>query len=162
MSDQAVSKTFQVVVFSLKLRDSEKKESFGVGIDQVKEIRTLEKITTVPRAPHYVKGIMNLRGQIIPVIDMKQRLGFSATKEETSSRILVTEIKNNLTGFLVDEVDRVIVIPIKDVETIQISEQGLAKYVKGVAKSEGNLITLIDLQTLLEETISSKIQEDDV
>lgn len=153
MSQTIAADNLQVVVFSLIDEKSTKREDYGVPIEQVREIRPLETITKVPNTEEYVKGIMNLRGKIIPVIDVKQKIGFSASTEtNTKSRILVSEVESNLTGLLIDEVDQVMRIPVKDVEPTLSGGLESISYIKGIAKTEGKLIVLLDIAKLLEGT----------
>ncbi len=139
----------QAVVFSLVDQKTNKKEDYGVSIEQVREIRPLESITKVPNTKAYVKGIMNLRGMIVPVIDVKEKLGFSGVAN-TKSRILVADVKGNLTGFLIDEVDQVVRIPLKEIETNLSGGLESLEYVNGIAKTSGRLIVLLDMLKLLE------------
>lgn len=150
MSVESSVDTLQVVVFRLLDQTSNRREEYGISIEQVQEIRFLENITRIPKAPSHVIGVMNLRGKIISVIDLKSKLGFHASgSTAASSRILVTEIKDALMGLLVDEVDQVMRISGKEIEPSP-SESESAKYVKGIAKTQDRLIVLLDLPKLLE------------
>lgn len=144
------TEALQAVVFSLIDSKSNKHEEYGVSIEQVQEIRVLETITRVPKAPEYVRGVTNLRGKIISIIDVKQKLGFPYDEIKPGTRILVAEINGTLTGLLVDEVDQVMRISTKDIE-IPPSGSSESQYVKGIAKTENRLIIILDLQKLLEE-----------
>jgi purine-binding chemotaxis protein CheW len=150
--------SFQAVTFALI--ENQKKEEFAIPIEQVREIRAVESITKVPKAKSYVKGIMNLRGLIIPVIDVKEKLGLSLQGKSNSSkqRILVAEINGALSGFLVDEVDQVIRLQSKDVEPAPQNVLESHNYIKGIAKINDRLIVLLDVVKLLEDS-SSAINE---
>jgi purine-binding chemotaxis protein CheW len=129
---------------------------YGVEVGQVQEIGLLENISMVPNAPAYVKGVMNLRGKIITIIDVKQKLGFQAIKEVNgSTRILIVGVGSTLTGLLVDEVDEVIRIPASNIEPNPASVAETSPYVKGIAKIQDRLIVLLDLKMLLGEGGSS-------
>jgi purine-binding chemotaxis protein CheW len=149
--------TFQAVTFSLL--DNQKKENYAIPIEQIREIRAIESITKVPKAKSYVKGMINLRGLIIPVIDVKEKLGLDSGGSTNSSkqRILVAEVNNSLTGLLVDEVDQVMQIQTKDIEPAPQGALESHNYVKGIAKSGEKLIVLLDVAKLLED--SSAITE---
>ncbi len=163
MSAQTASvDTFQVVSFVI-LNQSNKKEDYAIPIEQVREIRSVEKITRVPRSESFVRGIMNLRGLIIPVIDVKEKLGLGTRTESPTSkqRILVVSISGSLTGLLVDEVDQVMRIQTKDIEQ---APQGTvdSHYIKGIAKLEQRLVVLLDAESLLlgkKESIESTSAE---
>ncbi len=163
MSTQVASAdTIQVVSFMI-VNQSEKKEDYAIPIEQVREIRAVEKITRVPRSESYVKGIMNLRGLIIPVIDVKEKLGLGTHNATTTKqRILVANIANSLTGLLVDEVDQVMRIQTKDIDS---SPQGATEshhYIKGIAKLDQRLVILLDIESLLlgkKESIETKLEQ---
>ena len=150
MSAQAASvDTIQVVSFMI-VNQSNKKEDYAIPIEQVREIRSVEKITRVPRSESHVKGIMNLRGLIIPVIDVKEKLGLGThTTTDSKQRILVANIADSLTGLLVDEVDQVMRIQTKDIDSAPQGATESHHYIKGVAKLDQRLIILLDAEALL-------------
>jgi purine-binding chemotaxis protein CheW len=150
MSSQAASvDTIQVVSFMI-VNQSNKKEDYAIPIEQVREIRSVEKITRVPRSESHVKGIMNLRGLIIPVIDVKEKLGLGThTTTDTKQRILVANIADSLTGLLVDEVDQVMRIQTKDIDSAPQGATESHHYIKGIAKLDQRLMILLDAEALL-------------
>jgi len=151
-TESVITDTLQIVVFSLVDAATKKKEDYGIQVENVREIRLLENITRVPNAPVYVKGVMNLRGKIISVVDVKKLLGFSASEENNgTSRILIADVNDILTGFLVDEVSDVLRISSKEVESDISSELKTEQYIKGVIKTGEKLIILLELQKLLKE-----------
>ena len=155
MTTQLVSlDAFQAVTFSLM--ESQKKENYAIPIEQIREIRALESITKMPKAKSYVKGIINLRGSIIPVIDVKEKLelGSGANINSSKQRILVAEVNNSLTGLLVDEVDQVMRIQTKDIEPVPQGALESRNYVKGIIKSGEKLTVLLDVVRLLEDSSS--------
>ena len=148
------TQTIQVVTFSLINELNKKKENYGVPIEQVKEIRTFENITKVPRAKHFVKGIMNLRGMIIPVVDVKKRLGFGETREENINyKVLIADVRDSVYGLIVDNVDQVMEISINNIEPIPPDSFESHHYIKGIAKINGKLIVLLDIIALLEDDL---------
>ncbi len=159
MAQAVTTDSIQVVTFCLVNEASNKREDYAIPIEQVKEIRTLEEITKVPKTKSYVKGIMNLRGLIIPVIDVKDKLGFGTTNlsKESKQRILVAEVKDALYGLLVDDVDQVMRIPSKDIGPAPPGAFEALNYVKGIAKTSDKLIVLIDvLPLIIDEEKESK------
>ncbi len=155
MSETIVEGTLQIVVFSLLDSKLHKKEEYGVLIEQVREIRPLESITKVPNAKSYVRGVMNLRGMIVPVIDVKEKLGFSSDGTTSpKARILVADVGGKLTGLLIDEVDQVMRITSKEVDTSLTGGLESLGYVKGVAKISNRLVVILDMEKLLEDTFS--------
>ena len=159
------TQTIQVVSFSLVNETNKKKENYAVPIEQVKEIRPLENITKVPNAKHFVKGIMNLRGMIIPVVDVKKRLGFGETGElNTNYRVLIADVRDSVYGLIVDNVEQVMQISINDIEPIPPDSVESHHYIKGIAKINGKLIVLLDIIALLEDDheANNSTQETDV
>jgi len=151
MMAQGVSaESIQAVSFSI-VNQAGKKEDYAVPIEQVREIRAVEKITKVPRSESFVKGIMNLRGLIIPVIDVKEKLGLGSDgkSNSTKQRILVAEINGMLTGLLVDEVDQVMRLQTKDIEAAPQGAFESYSYVNGIAKINEKLVILLDVKGLL-------------
>lgn len=155
---QKKDRSSKIVVFSITDARTKKKMDYGVGIEQVQEIGTLEEVTRVPGASPHVKGVMNLRGKIITIIDMKKLLGFAnsdiaiATDNFSSSdRIIVAQVGQSIIGLLVDEVDQVVEISPSDIEPAPTVLSETAPYIKGIIKLKSNLYILLDLQLLLED-----------
>jgi len=160
MSAQEIQQNkLQLIIFSLEDQETKKKEDYGVAIEQVREIRSLEAITKIPNAESYVKGIMNLRGQIIPIIDVKEKLGYNRdVHAESNSRVLVAEVNGNLAGFLVDDVDQVMRISSKDVQPPPTNVIGSGTSIIGVANAKDRLIILLDLTILLGGSLKTETQ----
>jgi purine-binding chemotaxis protein CheW len=149
MLTQTSTDSIQVVSFNI-INSAGKKEDYAMPIEQVREIRAVEKITKVPRSEPFVLGIMNLRGLIIPVIDVKKKLGLDSQNNSNSKqRILVADINSSLTGLLVDEVDQVIKIPTQEIEQPPQGTFDSYHYVKGIAKVNEKLVILLDVESLL-------------
>lgn len=154
MSTQVLADSFQAVTFCLV--DGQKKEDYAIPIEQVREIRAVESITNIPKAKSYVKGIMNLRGLIIPIIDVKERLGIASGGQTNSSkqRILVIDVNGSQTGLLVDEVDQVMRIQTKDLDSAPQTVLESHNYIKGIAKINQKLVVLLDVVKLLQDSTS--------
>jgi len=153
MSTQVLTAdSFQAVTFCLV--DGRKKEDYAIPIEQVREIRAVESITNIPKAKSYVKGIMNLRGLIIPIIDVKERLGLVSKEQANSSkqRILVIDVNGSQTGLLVDEVDQVMRIQTKDLDSAPQTVLESHNYIKGIAKINQKLVVLLDVVKLLQDS----------
>ncbi|MEW5840380.1 MAG: chemotaxis protein CheW [Thermoproteota archaeon] len=146
----AADSSSQILVFSLLAEKTSQRMDYGVEVGQVQEIGLLENISMVPNAPAYVKGVMNLRGKIITIIDVKEKLGFPAVKEvDASTRILIVGVGSTLMGLLVDQVDEVMRIPASDIEPNPSSITETSPYVKGIAKVNDRLVVILDLKMLL-------------
>lgn len=139
-----MAKNLQLVVFSIG------KELYGVGIESVHEIVKVPDITEVPDAPRFLVGVINLRGRIVPVVDLRKRLNLRETERTKSSRVLITENEGRLVGLLVDAVSEVLKVNPESVEAPpgMISAIGI-EYITGVAKVEDRLIILLELTKVL-------------
>lgn len=126
-------------------------EDFGIDILNVQEIIRVVDITRVPNAKHFVKGVINLRGKIIPIIDLRLRLEMEEIAHGKDTRIIVVEVNNNVLGFIVDSVNQVIRIDKQIIEPAppMVSEID-SDYITGVAKMKDELIVLLDLKMILE------------
>lgn len=151
--EAVTSESLQVISFTLENESNKKKENYAVPIEQIREIRTIENITKIPKAKSHVKGVMNLRGMIIPVIDIKKRLGFGTTNDlDKKRRILVADVRDSIYGLIVDKVDQVFQLSVKDVEPVPPDTFESHHYIKGIAKIDGKLIVLLDIIGLFEDT----------
>jgi purine-binding chemotaxis protein CheW len=127
-------------------------EEYGIDVRLVQEIVRVSEITQVPRAPEFIKGVVNLRGRVIPVIDLKRRLGLGAVApQDRSARIVVARVQERLVGLLVDAASQVLRVPVACIdpapdEIVPIHEG----YIRGVAKLEMRLVILMDLPRVLE------------
>ena len=134
----------QLVTFSIG------EEEFGVDILKVQEIIRTMEITKVPRAQDFVEGVINLRGKVIPIIDLRRRFGLISKEHDKHTRIIVIEINNMIVGFVVDSVSEVLRIPASTVEPPPPVVAGLeSEYISGVGKLQDRLLILLDLDKLL-------------
>lgn len=134
----------QLVTFSIG------EEEFGVNILKVQEIIRTMEITKVPRAPAFVEGVINLRGKVIPIIDLRRRFGLASKAHDKNTRIIVIEINNIIVGFVVDAVSEVLRIPTSTVEPPPPVVAGVdSDYISGVGKLQDRLLIMLDLDKLL-------------
>jgi purine-binding chemotaxis protein CheW len=128
------------------------RETFGVPIGLVHEIVRVPEITAVPDSPGYVEGVINLRGKIISVVDLRKRFGEQEIAAHKKNRILVTEVEGKMVGLIVDAASEVIKIPEHEIELPpSVFEEGELNYVTGVGKLHGRLVILIDLSKILQK-----------
>jgi len=117
---------------------------YGVDVHQVREVKNFEGVTPVPYAPSYVKGVTNLRGEVIPVIDLRKRFGLTDKKDDNTNIMIIVQDKHPV-GIMVDSVMEVLTLPKKDIE---VNPQSLivdkSEAVLGVAKHDKELIILLD------------------
>jgi purine-binding chemotaxis protein CheW len=121
-------------------------EEYGIEISGVQEINRMMPITRVPRAPEFMKGVINLRGQLIPIIDLRLRFGMPSVEATKSTRIVVAEIGHSRVGMIVDGVSEVVKLPVEHIEAApDMITDAEAGYIKGVGKYGERLIVLLEL-----------------
>jgi purine-binding chemotaxis protein CheW len=147
--------TKQLVIF--KLGD----EEFGVDILQVREIERLgQGITRVPKSPIFVEGVINLRGEIVPIVDLRKRFGLTVLAIGHDSRVVIVEVSNNQIGMMVDRVVEVLRIPVSAIEMAPSITKGVEAYfLSGVAKIGERLIILLDLERALSAEEMKQLNE---
>jgi len=159
-SEVITDNAMEIIIFTLKDPKTKRSEIYGVDVKQIQEIRNVEKITRLPKAPAFVKGIMNLRGQIITIIDIKQKLDFNESDIENQNPcILISKINDQTLGFLIDDVDEVIRIDGKDIDQNTLENSNSASYLQGFVKTKDRLIILLDLEKLI---LNTKINSEDI
>ncbi len=149
----------QLVVFELG------DESYGVDISRVQDINRMQEITEIPHAPESVVGVINLRGRVIPVIDLRKRFGLPEALHTKDTRIVVVHLDGNLIGVIVDAVSQVLRIPADIVEPPSPVLAGVdSRYLRGIAKLDDRLVILLDLDFVLsrreQEAISEVLAEE--
>jgi purine-binding chemotaxis protein CheW len=127
-------------------------EEFGVDILKVQEINRMVEITRVPNAPEFVSGVINLRGRVIPIVDLRRRFGFPDRAADKDTRIIVVELSGQVLGFIVDAVREVLRIPRSVTEPPPPMAAGIgSEYITAVGKLEDRLLILLDLEKILVE-----------
>jgi purine-binding chemotaxis protein CheW len=122
-------------------------EEFGVDILKVQEINRMVEVTRVPNAPEYVDGVINLRGKVIPIVDLRRRFGMQRKEHDKNTRIVVVELNGKIVGFVVDAVSEVLRIPKSVTEQPPPIVAGIdADYITAVGKLEDRLLILLDLE----------------
>ncbi|NLK07571.1 MAG: purine-binding chemotaxis protein CheW [Firmicutes bacterium] len=143
----------QLVVFSLY------GEEFGLEITKVREIVKPREITKLPNVVDFVEGVTNLRGEVIPIIDLKKRFGVQATEMTDDSRIINVDISNNQVGLVVDDVTEVLRIAQGDIDPPPRTIAGLkAEYIQGIGKIEERLLILLDVDKILSSEEQIELQ----
>ena len=126
-------------------------DEYALNIGTVREIHSMTEIRKVPKAPRFVEGVINLRGHIVPILDLRKRFDLEVKVEQQSSKILIVEIDRNLVGMIVDNVSEVMRFFADDIEKAPpvFASNIDSQYVQGVAKIEDRLIVLLDVRKLL-------------
>jgi purine-binding chemotaxis protein CheW len=136
------------------------RETFGVPIGLVREIVRMMEITAVPEAPDYVEGVINLRGRIIPVIDLRKRFREPGIVANKRNRILVAELEGRLVGLIVDAASEVLKMANGDIEPPpELLQENDLSYVTGLGKRSGKLIILVDVEKLLNHGELGRLSE---
>lgn len=134
----------QLVTFNLG------NEEYAVDILKVQEINRMKEITRVPNSPNYVEGVINLRGKVIPVVNLRNRFGLMDKENDEHSRIMIMDIQGITMGLVVDAVSEVLRIPLETVEpTPPMASNISTEFIKGIAKLDERLIILLDMDRLL-------------
>ena len=134
-------------------------EEFGVDILFVQEINRMIQITKVPNSPDFVDGVINLRGRVIPVIDLRSKLGMEKKEHDKNTRIIVVEVAGKTVGFIVDAVNEVLRIPKSITEAPPELVSGVnSEYIKAVGKLEDRLLILLDLEKVLTSDQKTQLQ----
>jgi purine-binding chemotaxis protein CheW len=124
-------------------------EIYGINIMDIKEIIKPREVTEVPRAPTFVSGVLSLRGIIIPIIDMRVRLGLAREETTGKERIVVIRNNNSLSGLQVDEVTQVVQVPLDAVEAAPTVMDGIDRdFISGLGRSDGRLIIILNLENI--------------
>jgi purine-binding chemotaxis protein CheW len=126
------------------------REEFGIPVTQVREVIRVSDITRVPQAPAHVRGVANLRGRILAVVELRSRLGLPPAEPTPRSRVVVVEVRDRILGLLVDAVSQVTKVP--QASVVPAPEEVVsadADYLTGVARWQSRLIILLDLDKAL-------------
>jgi purine-binding chemotaxis protein CheW len=146
MPASSTEKDLQVVGFRIG------QETFGLPISSVREIVRVPQITAVPNAPDYIEGVINLRGRIIPVVDLRKRFRAGAMESGKRNRIVVVEFEERFIGLVVSSASEVLRIPLSEIEDPRnVFREGELDHVTGVGKSNGRLVILLDLRKILRQ-----------
>jgi purine-binding chemotaxis protein CheW len=146
-SDAQISddKVVQVVSFTLS-----NEVEYGINILSIHEIQRMLNISRLPNTPDYILGLMNLRGNVIPVIDIRKRFGYTESEHTVDTRIVVVEIGTRRVGLLVDKVYQVFRIPLKDISSPTEMIDGVsAEFISGVGRIKNKLIIILKLENIL-------------
>jgi purine-binding chemotaxis protein CheW len=135
------------------------REEYGLGILTVREINGMMEITKVPMTPEFVKGVMNLRGRVIPVIDLRRKLGLDHEDDTEETCVIVIESKSSMMGIVVDAVSEVLDIAQEEIEPCpQFGESVQTDYIVGMGKVEGKVVTLLGLDAVLDAGTTTFLQ----
>lgn len=127
-------------------------EQYGIDISYVDNIVRMQKIIRVPKAQHYFKGVINLRGVIVPVMSIRLKMQLEDDKFNNSSRIIILKMDQALIGIIVDEVKEVVTLENSDIEKMAYdSKDERISYINGIGKHDKELISLLDINSVIME-----------
>lgn len=136
------------------------RETFGLPISIVREIVRVPEITSVPNAPDYIEGVINLRGRIIPIVDLRKRFGQKQFEPNKKNRIVVVELGARSFGLIVNSASEVLRIPPSEIEEPNnVFQEGELDYITGVGKLNGRLVILLDVNRILKRGELRGIEE---
>ena len=145
-TDQSEDNILQYVTFRLD------DETYGINVMQIQEVLRYSEIAPVPGAPHYVLGIINLRGNVVTVIDTRTRFGLMRSDISDHTRIVVLELEGQVVGVLVDSVAEVVYLKESEMETApNVGNDESARFIQGVCNKNGELIILVEFEKMLSE-----------
>ena len=156
MEETRATEELQLVVFSLA------KEEYGLPITKVQEINRLVPITKLPQAPNFMEGIINLRGRIIPIIDLRKRFQLTVSDYSEENRIIIVEVNGQVVGIIVDAVTEVIRLSQSGIEPPPPAFVLDTEYIHGVGKLENRLLILLNIDRILtsqEEIMLKQIKD---
>ena len=134
-------------------------ETYGINVMQVQEVLRYTEIAPVPGAPSYVLGIINLRGNVVTVIDTRQRFGLGSAPVTDNTRIVIIEADKQVVGILVDSVAEVVYLRQSEIETApNVGNDESAKFIQGVCNKNGELLILVELDKMMSEEEWSELE----
>lgn len=134
-------------------------ENYGIDIMNVVEIKSMMDITPIPRAPSFVEGIINLRGVVIPVIDLRKRLQLPVNDANKDMRIIIMRMADKKLGFIVDKVERVMQIEFANIEKAPGVAASVRNYVEGVVNTSSGMVIILDAVKLFSADEAKQLQE---
>lgn len=143
----------QLVIFKLASED------YGLPIGKVQEINRMVAVTKLPQTPDFMEGIINLRGRVIPVVDLRKRFGFGPAEHQDDTRIMVTDIAGQTVGLIVDAVHEVVTLKGDCIEPPPQSFVMDAQFVQGIGKMENRLVILLDIDRIITTQESVMLKE---
>jgi purine-binding chemotaxis protein CheW len=126
-------------------------QTFGIDIMSIREIRAWSPTTRLPRVPHYVAGVVNLRGIVLPVLDLASRLGWNNAQPGERHVIIVAEVNGQLKGLIVDAVQDIVTIALADIQPPPTTGDAVVPFLEGLASMEDRMIMVLDLSAVTDE-----------
>jgi len=145
---------FQLILFELG------NSYYGIPIEKVSEINRIEQITVLPKAPKHVEGVINLRGNVVPVIDLRKRFGMKLVERTKKNKIIVVIVEKRLFGIIVDTVHEVISLSKDNIEPTLPTTSGLkADFINSIGKLQEKLIIILEIENIIQSKEEIKLEE---
>ncbi len=133
---------------------------YGIPIEQVSEINRLEEITPLPKAPQFIEGVINLRGNVVPVIDLRRRFNMNKVERTNKNKIIILLVGKRLFGIIVDSVYEVITLSRENIEPSLPTASGLkAEFINSIGKYNEKLIVILEINQIISSTEDIKLEE---
>ncbi|MCX7748544.1 MAG: chemotaxis protein CheW [Clostridia bacterium] len=147
----------QIVIFSLN------DEICGAYTSQVQEIVKYQEVTKLPNMPEFIDGIINLRGSVVPIVNLNKRFAFGETEITKKTKIIITKIENMLIGYIVNDVSEIIKLPEENIEApTNLFYKVGNTYLKNIGKRDGKLILILDLGSILNDRELKHLDESEI
>jgi len=148
------SEEYQLILFELG------NSLYGIPIEKVSEINRIDQITTLPKAPKFVEGVINLRGNVVPLIDLRKRFGMKQIERTKKNKIIVVIVEKRLFGIIVDTVLEVVSIAKENIEPTLPTTSGLkAEFINSIGKIHESLVIILDIESIIQSKEEIKIEE---
>ena len=145
---------YQLILFTLG------NSLYGISIEEVSEINRMEEITILPKAPAYIEGVINLRGNVVPVIDLRKRFGMKQVERNNKNKIIILFLGKRLFGVIVDSVYEVLTLPKDSIEPSLPTASGLkSEFINSIGKYDDKLIIILEISRILQSNENIKIEE---
>jgi len=152
--DVNLQEEFQIILFQLGA------SLYGIPIEKVSEIIKIEEIAMLPKAPRFIEGVLNLRGNVVPIIDLRKRFGMEQVERTKKNKIIVLLIGKRLFGIIVDSVHEVLALSKDDIEPSLPTASGLkAEFIDSIGKYNNKLIIIIDITKIIQSKENIKVME---
>ncbi|MBN2545414.1 MAG: purine-binding chemotaxis protein CheW [Spirochaetes bacterium] len=148
------SEEYQLILFELG------NSLYGIPIDKVSEINRIDQITTLPKAPKFVEGVINLRGNVVPLIDLRKRFGMKQIERTKKNKIVVVIVEKRLFGIIVDSVLEVVSIARENIEPSLPTTSGLkTEFINSIGKIQDSLVIILDIENIIQSKEEIKLEE---
>ncbi|MCR5716297.1 MAG: chemotaxis protein CheW [Lachnospiraceae bacterium] len=146
VDEKTVAETVQYVVIQIG------SEQYGIDIKYVDNIVRVQRATRVPKVPEYIRGVINLRGEVIPIMNVRLKMNLDDVEDTKNTRIIIVKLEQQgMVGLIVDEVKEVLTVSLEDVDKVSYEKDEKSHFLSGIAKYDNRLISILDLNAVVSE-----------